>query len=135
MRHDRNAAVGEKAYSVRHAHPAFDLHRPALGLLDHARGVVKRLRGTFLVGAKRHVDHDKSTLGAAHDGAAVHDHQVKRHRKRRLKTVHDHAKGVADQDEIDVAIGDGRRVGVIGGERHDRLASLAGKDFGGGDAA
>ena len=131
MRHDRNAALGEKADSVGHAHAAFDLDRAALGLLDHPRGVVEGLRGAFLVGAKRHVDDDQSPLGAAHHGPAMHDHQVERHRKGRLKTVHDHAKRVADQDEIDIAVGDGRRMGMIGGERHDRLASLAGDDLGG----
>ena len=52
----------------------------------------------------------------------------------RLEAMHDHAEAVAHQQEIHEWIGDGRRVGMIGRERDDRLATLAGGDFRGGDA-
>ena len=51
-----------------------------------------------------------------------------------LIAMHDHAEAVADQQEIDERVGDGRGVGMVGGERHDRLAALAGGDLGRGDA-
>ena len=51
-----------------------------------------------------------------------------------LEAVHDHAEAVAHQQQVDERIGDGRGVRMIGGERDDRLAALAGGDFGRGDA-
>ena len=51
-----------------------------------------------------------------------------------LVAVHDHAQAVADQQEIHERVGDRRRVGVIGRQRDDRLAPLAGGDFRRGDA-
>src|SRR5262249_22587528 len=52
---------------------------------------------------------------------------------RGLEAMHDHAEGVADQDHIAIAIDQARRMSMIGGEAHDRLATLAGADVGCGE--
>ena len=128
--HDGNAAIGEKADGLRHAPAALELDRAALGFLDDLSGIVEGVARALLIGAEGHVDDDERVLGAAHDGAAMHDHEVERHRQCRFEAVHHHAEGVADQQEVDIFVGDGRGMGVIGGERHDRLAALAPGDIG-----
>ena len=87
-------------------------------------------RRAFLVGAERHVDDDEGALGAAHHRAPVHDHEFERHRHRRLVAVHHHAEAVAHQEKIAVAVGDRRRVRVVGGERHDGPVPFHGGDVG-----
>ena len=134
MRHHRNAAVDEIADGLGHAPAALELDGAAVGLLHHARGIAEGDRRALLVGAERHVDDDQRALGAAHHGAAMHDHQLERHRHGRLVAVHHHAEAVADQQEIAVLVGDRRGMGVIGGQRDDRLDALLGGDVGGGDA-
>jgi hypothetical protein len=59
----------------------------------------------------------------------MHDHQVEGHRQSRLETMHHHAKRIAHQDEIDVAIGNRRGMRVIGGKRHDGLTAFASEDL------
>ena len=66
--------------------------------------------------------------------AAMHDHELERHRQRGLEAMHHHAERVADQNEVHIFVGDGRGMGVIGGQRDDRLAALARADIGCGGA-
>jgi hypothetical protein len=129
MRHHRNAALGEEVDGLRHALAAFELDGAALGFLHHHGGVAEGLCRAFLIGAERHVDDDKGALGATHHRASVQDHQVKRHGQRRFKAVHHHAEGISHQQEVDVFVGDRRRVSVIGGERHDGLLALSRRDL------
>ena len=130
VRHHGNAALDEIVDGFRHAPPALEFDGAAVGLLHHLRGVAEGDGGALLVGAERHVDDDEGALGAAHDGAAVHDHQFERHRHRRFIAVHHHAEAVADEQEIAVFVGNRRRVRVIGGQRDDGLPALPGGDVG-----
>jgi hypothetical protein len=134
MSHDRNAAIGEEADGFPHATAAFELDGAALGFLDDARRIVESMRRALLIGAEGHVDHDERALGTPHHGAAMHDHQLERHRQGRLETMHHHAQAVADQQEIDIFIGNRRGMGVIGRQSDNRLTSLAGGDIGSGEA-
>jgi hypothetical protein len=90
---------------------------------------MKRLFFRGLVGAERHVDHDQRMLRAAHHGVALQDHHVQRHRHRGLEPMHDIAQGIADQDDIAIAIDQSGGMGVIRGQHHDRLAILAGANI------
>ena len=129
MRHHRNPAVNEITDRLGHAPAALDLHRAAIGLLHHASAIAKRHRGAFLIGSEWHIDDDQRAPGAAHNRAAVHDHQLERHRHGCLVAVHNHAEAVADEQEIAVAIRDRRGMRVIGGKRDDGLApALHGRD-------
>ena len=130
MRHHRNAALAEEADGLAHALAAFELDGAALGFLHHHRRIAERLLRAFLIGAERHVDDDQRPLGAAHHRAAMQDHQVERHGKRRLESMHHHAERVAHQQEVDILVGNRRRMGVIGGERDDGVLALAGGDLG-----
>ena len=60
---------------------------------------------------------------------ALQDHHLERHRHRGLETVHHIAEGIADQDDVAMAIDQGGGMGVIRGQHHDRLAVLAGADI------
>jgi hypothetical protein len=134
MGHHRDAALGQIGDGLGHAHPALELDRPALGLLDHLRRVAEGLGRAFLVGPEGHVDDHQRAFRPAHHRLAVHDHQLERHRQRGLEAVHHHAERIPDQQEIDVGVGKSRGMGVVCGERHDGLAALAGRDVGRGDA-
>ena len=129
MGHHRNAALGEEVDGLGHAASAFELDRAALRFLDDLRRIVKGLRGALFIGAEGHVDHDERAFGAPHHRASMHDHQVERHRQCRFESVHDHAERVADQQEVDILVGNRRGMGVVGRERDDRLPALAGKDI------
>jgi hypothetical protein len=131
MGHHRNAALAQIMHGLGHAGAALQLDGAALGLLDDLGGVVEGLRRALLIGAERHVDHHQRPLRAAHDGPPMHDHQLERHRQRGLESMHDHAERVADQQEVDIGISNGCRMGMISSERDNRLASLAGADLGG----
>ena len=90
------------------------------------------LRG--FIGTERHVDHHQRAARAAHHRVALQDHHVERDRDRGLEPVHHHAERIADQDEVAMAVEHARGVGVIGGQRDDRLAALAGADIRRGQA-
>jgi hypothetical protein len=68
-------------------------------------------------------------LRAAHHRMALQDHHLQRHRHRGLEAVHDIAEGIADQDDVAIAIDQCGRVGVIRGQHHDRLGVLAGTNI------
>ena len=122
----------EKANGLGHARAAFDLDGAALGFLDHLRAALWKACGrALLIGAEGHVDHHQRLLGAAHHRRPMHDHQVEGNRQGGLEAMHDHAERIADQKEIDIAVGDSGGMGMVGGERDDRLAALAGADLGG----
>ena len=121
MRHDRNAAIDEVADRFRHASAALNLNSATVGLFHYLRAVSEGDGRALLVGAERHVDDDERTPGTAHDGASVHDHQFEGDRNGCLIAVHNHAEAVAHQQEVAVAVGDGGRMRVVGGERDDRL--------------
>ena len=72
-------------------------------------------------------------LRAAHHRVALQDHHVERDRHRGLEPVHHHAERIADQDDVAMLVDQPRGVRVIGGQRHDRLAALAGADVGRGE--
>ena len=99
-------------------------------LLEDARGGMERLLLRGLVRAERHVDHDQRMLRAAHDRASLQDHHIERHRDGSFQPVHDHAEGIADENEIAMAIEEPRRMRVVGGQTHDRLATLVRADVG-----
>ena len=132
--HHRHAPLGEKADGLGHAPSAFELDGTAVGLLHDAGGVAERDRRALLVSAEGHVDHDQGAPGATHDGTPVHDHEIERHGNRRFVTVHHHAEAIAHEEEIHIGVRNAGRVRVIGGERHDGLAALAGGDLGRRDA-
>jgi hypothetical protein len=134
MRHHGDAALGQKRDGLRHAPAALELDGAATGLLEDARRRHEGLLPRRLIGTERHVDHDQRALRAAHHGVALQDHHVERHRHRALEPVHHHAERVADQDHVAMLVEDARGVRMIGGERDDRLAALAGADVGRGEA-
>src|SRR5262249_30282658 len=113
--HYRNAALGEMPDCLRHACAAFELHGAAAGLLHHTGCTSKGDFRALFVAAERHVDHDKGSLRATHNGFGVQDHQIQRHAKRGLHAVDDHSKCVADQHDIYVIIEKPRGMGVIAG--------------------
>jgi hypothetical protein len=131
MGHHRNAALAQIMNGLGHAGAAFQLDGAALGLLDHLGGVVEGLRRALLIGAEWHVDDHQRPLRPAHDRPPMHDHQLERHRQCGLEAMHHHAERIADQQEIDMGVGNSCRMGMIRSERNDRLASLAGADLGG----
>jgi hypothetical protein len=92
---------------------------------QHPRGVAEGDRRALLIGAERHVDHHQRAGRTAHHRLRMHDHQFERHRHGGLVAVHHHAEGVADQQHVDMGIDDARGMGVVGGERNDRRATLA----------
>ena len=110
--------------------PPSSLIGAAAGFLENTRGGDKSLLLRGLVGAERQVDHHQRALRAAHHRAALHDHHVEGDRQGALDAVHHHAEQVADQDDVAMLVEDARGVGVIGGERDDRVAALAGADIG-----
>ena len=124
MGHDRNAAIDEVADRFRHAAAALDLHSAAVGLFHYLRAVAEGDGRALLVGAEWHVDDHQRMPGAAHDGASVHDHQFEGHRNGCLVAMHNHAEAVAHEKEVAVAVGDGRRMRMIGRQRDDRLPAL-----------
>ena len=73
-----------------------------------------------------HESHHRMKMDAP-SGTAI---ELKRHGNGCLVAVHHHAQAVTDQQKIAMQIGDRSRVGVIGGQRHDGLPSLAGGDIG-----
>ena len=133
MAHHRHAALDQERDGLGHAAPAFELDGAAAGLLQHARAGREGLLPGLLVAAERHVDHDQSTLRAAHHRMALQDHHIERDWHRGLEPVHDHTERIADQNHIAIAIDQAGRMGVVGGETHDRLPALAGADLGRGD--
>ena len=61
---------------------------------------------------------------AARDPLRHEDDLVDRHRHGRLATVHDHARGVADEDEVDACgIGEACARRIVRGQHHDLLAA------------
>jgi hypothetical protein len=130
MGHDRNATLDQERDRFGHALAAFELDGAAAGLLHDPRRAQERLLLRRLVGAERHVDHHQRALRAAHHREALEDHHVERHRDGGLQTVHHHAERIADQDEVAILIEDARGMRMVGRERDDRLAALAGADIG-----
>ena len=129
MAHHGNAALGQERDGLRHPRAAFELHRAAMGFLQYPHRGMKRLLLRGLIGAERHVDHDQRMLRTAHHRVSLQDHHVERHRHRGLETVHDIAEGIADQNDVAMAIDQRRGMRVIGRQHHDRLAVLAGADI------
>jgi hypothetical protein len=129
MTHHRDSALGQERDGFTHPHASLELHGPASRLLHDARRIGKRLLARCLIGAERHVDHDQRALAAADDRLTLEDHHVQRDRHGGAETVHHHAKGVADQQEVAVLVEQACRVSVIRGQRHDRLAALPGADI------
>ncbi len=135
MGHDGYAALDQVVDGLGHALATFQLHRAAVGLLHDAGRIAEGDGRTFLIAAERHVDDDQGSVRAAHHRLAVHDHQLERHRHGRFKAVHDHAERVADEQEVAVLVGNRGGMGVIGGERDNRLTSFSRGDLRCRDAA
>jgi hypothetical protein len=127
--HHGNAAFGEECDRLRHPHPAFELDRAATGFLQDPRRGMKCLLARSLVAAERHVHHDQRVLGAPHHRAALQDHHVQRYRHRSLETMHHIAQGIADQDDVAMAVNQRRCMRMVGGEHDDGLAVLAGTNI------
>ena len=111
--HHRDAPLHQEADGLGHAAAAFQFHGAAARLLHDVRGIAEGDGRAFLIGSERHVDYDEGALGAAHHRAAVHDHQLERHRHGALVAVHDHAQAVAHQQEIHERIGNRCGVGMV----------------------
>jgi hypothetical protein len=62
MAHDRHTPLDQKSNGLRHAPPAFELNRPATGLLEHARRRGERLLLRCFITAERQIDHDQRLL-------------------------------------------------------------------------
>ena len=122
--HDRNAAVDEVANGFRHAAAALDLNGATVGLFHYLRAVSEGDGRALLVGAERHVDDDKGAPGTADNRAPVHDHQFEGDRNGCLVAMHNHSEAVANEKEVAVAVGDGGRMRMVGGQRDDRLPAL-----------
>jgi hypothetical protein len=90
---------------------------------------MKRLFFRAFIGAERHIDDNKRMLRAAHHGAALQNHHLECDRHRGLEPVHNVAEGIADQDDVAVAVDQRRRVRVIRGQHHDGIAALAGANL------
>ncbi len=125
MAHHGHAALGQERDGLRHPRPAFQLHRATMSLFQNPHRGMKRLLLRRLIGAERHVDHHKRMLRAAHHRMALQDHHLERDRHRGLEPVHDVAEGIADQNDVAIAIDQRRGMGVVRRQHHDRLAVLA----------
>ena len=130
MGHDRNTAVDKKPDGFGHALAALDFDGAAVSFLHDARRITEGDRWAFLIRAERHIDDDQGLPRAAHHGAPMHDHQVERHRQRRLEAMHHHAQAVADQKHVAIGIGNGGRMGVIRGQCHNRPDAFHGLHVG-----
>jgi hypothetical protein len=100
-----------------------------MGLFQDPHRRMERLLLRGFIGAEGHVDHHKRMLRAAHDGMALQDHHLQRHRHRGFKTVHHIPQGIADQDDVAIAIDQSGGMGVIRGQHHYRFVILARADI------
>ncbi len=115
MGHHRDAALGQKRNRPGHAHAALELDRAAAGFFHHAHGGYESLLFRGFIRTERHIDDDQRMLGAAHHCLALQDHHVERDGHGTFEAVHHHAEGVADKDDVAVAIEQRRRMRVIRG--------------------
>jgi hypothetical protein len=129
MAHHGNAALDQERHGLGHPRAALEFDGAAMGFFEDAHRGMKRLLLRGFIGAERHIDHDQRALRAAHHGVALQDHHLQRHRHRGLETVHHIAEGIADQDDVAIAVDQCSGMGVIRSQHHDWLAVLAGADI------
>ncbi len=122
MPHHRDAALDEVVNDVGMATHTLDLHRMGAGAQQGCRRI-ERLVEAFARRQKRHVGHDQLRAGrATGHRARVHGHDLRGRAERILFAVHGHHHTVADEQAVDVLLGQqfgGPR--IIGGH-HDELA-------------
>lgn len=135
MGHHRHPAFGQEADRFRHAPSALELHGSAPGFLHDPHGRAQGLLAAFLIAAERQVHDDQRARRTPHYHRAMGDHQVQAHRNGRVEAVNDHAKAIANEQQVADLVGDPRGEHAIGGERDDGLGGFAAQDVDGRDAA
>ena len=122
--HHRDARVDDRPRARDRRAAALELHRVGAALLHEPHRVRDRLLVRGLVGAERHVGDDERPLRAARHPLR-HEHDlVERDRHGRLAAVHDHARRVADEDQVDAGlVGEPAARRVVGGDHDDLLAA------------
>ena len=131
MRNDGDAALndGLDLRDVRAA--SLQLHRLGAGLRQDARAG-DRLFGRR-VGRNGQIGDDHRALHRARHGAGVMPHVLQRHQRRVRIAEHHHAERIADQHEIDSALIQQPRRGIIIGRERCDLFSAALHRVKGGD--
>ena len=124
MAHHIDAGVHHRADRGSHVRAALQLHAVAQGLLGDPVGCLNGLLLADVVGAKRHISDDEGVRSALDHRADVVDHVVHRHRHRRVVAQHNHAQGVAHQDDLAVTLVDNASGGVVVGRYEGELAAL-----------
>ena len=96
--HERDARLND-GFDLRDESDAtFELHGIGPGLHEPA-GIFQRLLGRF-VAVKGQVGNDWGAFDTAADGCGVVDHHLHRDAGGIGQAEHDHAKGIADQDQV-----------------------------------
>ena len=134
MRHDGNPTINQKLDGLSHTLATFELHSAAASFLHDPGGIAKGHLRALLIGAKGHIHHDQRAFCTGDNGLAVHDHQIQRHSKGAVHSMHDHAQTVTDQDKICVTIYNRGSMSVIAREADNGRATFAAADLRASDA-
>ena len=122
--HDVDAGVDHAADGGSHVDAALQLDAVAQGLLGEAVGGLDGLLGAHVVGAEGHVADDEGVGSALDHGLDVVDHVIHGHGDGGVIAQHDHAQGVAHQDDLDIALVHDGGGGVVIGSAEGKLAAL-----------
>ena len=124
MAHHGNFCFDHAGDELEAALAAFDFQCLGTGFLHEAHGVVERLGSVHVVAAVGHVCHyERAPCTAAH-GPRVVKHLLNRNRQRAVVTEHDHADGVADENDVHAGFVEQTSRGIVVGRQAGDLLGL-----------
>ena len=104
---------------------ALDFDTVGAGFFDEAAGITQGVVRRDFVGEEGHIGDDGEGTGAAHDHAGVIDHLVHGDGECGAVAGDDIGEGIADEKEIERAVGEPRgRQPIVGGEGDDFIGAM-----------
>src|SRR5262245_58093254 len=101
MAHHRHPDIDESSRNLCDLRSAFYFYSRSSAFLDESSGIAHRFLSTELVRQEWHIGDNQRALNAAAHGPGVMDHHVERDRQSGVESEHNHAEGVADENDID----------------------------------
>ena len=120
--HDWNSGIGQRSHDSGERCAALDLHGFRAAVLHQPPCISNGIGDARVIGEEGQIGYDERPGCAVRDRAAMMNHHVQRDADRRVVAEHDHAEGVANQQNIDSgAIHNAGHGGVIRRQHGDLL--------------